>query len=467
MILEISTSHTPATDLGYLLHKNPDRVHEAEMTFGRAWVFFPESTVEQCSANLLIEVDPVKLVRGRKGPSGEGGLLEQYVNDRPYAASSFLSAAIGEFFSTAMGGRSKERQALADQPIPLRVRIPTLPCKAGEGLIRGIFEPLGYQVHLTRVPLDETFEEWGDSHYYDVTLEATTHLKTFLAHIYVLIPVLDNNKHYWVDKQEIDKLLRRGKGWLESHPEKELITKRYLAHQWSLTREALAQLVDESADPDEDQLEHDKEEEKVERPLSLHDQRLAKVTETLKASGAHRVIDLGCGEGRLLQLVLKEKQFTEILGMDVAFSVLGRAQSRLRLERLAPKQAERIKLIHGSLMYRDKRLAGYDAAAVVEVIEHLDPPRLAAFQRSIFEFARPQTVVITTPNREYNELFPGMEEGAMRHKVYRFEWTRVEFQEWADAVAEAHGYSVRIEPIGPEDATHGAPSQMGVFSRGA
>lgn len=467
MILEISTTHVPATDLGYLLHKNPSRIHQAEMTFGNAWLFFPEASEQKCTAALMIEVDPVRLVRGRQGPSGESGLLAQYVNDRPYAASSFLSSAIAEFLSTAMGGRSKERPDLAGQVLPLSVRIPVLPCRGGEGLIRGFFEPLGYEVTVQNLQLDDQFVEWGAGHYFDVTLSGNLLLKDLLAHLYVLIPVLDNNKHYWVSQDEIQKLIRRGKGWLESHPQKDLITRRYLAHQRNLTREALSQLVDETEDPDQEAIEKDQEEEKVERPLSLHEQRLHAVVEALKNGGAHRVLDLGCGEGRLLTLLMKDKQFKEIVGMDVAISSLERARSYLKLDRLPPKQLERIKLVHGSLMYRDKRLAGYDAAALVEVIEHLDPPRLAAFVRSVFEFARPQTVVLTTPNREYNQLFVGMAEDAMRHRDHRFEWTRAEFREWATAVAEAHGYTVRIEPIGTVDEIHGSPSQMGVFTRGA
>ncbi|MBN9504100.1 MAG: 3' terminal RNA ribose 2'-O-methyltransferase Hen1 [Armatimonadetes bacterium 55-13] len=469
MILEISTTHVPATDLGYLLHKNPDRIHTAEMTFGEAKVFFPEASPERCTAELMIEVDPVKLVRGRSGPSGEGGLLEQYVNDRPYVASSFLSSAIGEFFSTAMGGRSKERPELAAMPIPLAIRIPVLACRGGESLFRRFFEPLGYEIEAKGIELDETFPDWGASHYLDVTLRITALIKDVLAHLYVLIPVLDNNKHYWVGEDEVQKLLRRGKGWLESHPEKELISKRYLAHQRNLTRLALAHLSEAEGDPDPDAQVEEKnaEEEKVERKLSLHEQRLSTVFAALKASGAHRVIDLGCGEGKLLTLLLKDKQFTEIVGVDVVFSVLERAKSWLRLDRLPSKQLKRIKLIHGSLMYRDNRLAGYDAAAVVEVIEHLDEPRLASFERTVFEFARPGTVVITTPNQEYNALFEGMAEGAMRHRDHRFEWTRAQFQDWANGVAEKHGYTVRFAPIGPEDAEKGAPSQMGVFTRGA
>jgi 3' terminal RNA ribose 2'-O-methyltransferase Hen1 len=132
---------------------------------------------------------------------------------------------------------------------------------------------------------------------------------------------------------------------------------------------------------------------------------------------------------------------------------------------MPPKQRERIELIHGSLMYRDQRLAGFDAAAVVEVIEHLDPPRLAAFERVAFEFARPGTVVLTTPNAEYNVKWPSLPAGRFRHRDHRFEWTREQFEGWATGIAERFGYAVRFVPVGPVDAAVGAPSQMGVFTR--
>src|SRR5690348_13625783 len=234
MLLTIRTTHTPATDLGYLLHKNPARVQSFEQSFGRAHVFYPEASDEACTAALLLDVDPVGLVRGRRGSRGEGGALQQYVNDRPYVASSFLSVAIADVFGTAMAGRSKERPALADTPIPLSARIAVLPCRGGEDLLRRLFEPLGYAVSATQHPLDETNAEWGPSRYFTVELTATTRLSELLSHLYVLIPVLDDEKHYWVGAEEVDKLLRHGEGWLAAHPEREMITRRYLRHRRSL-----------------------------------------------------------------------------------------------------------------------------------------------------------------------------------------------------------------------------------------
>jgi 3' terminal RNA ribose 2'-O-methyltransferase Hen1 len=155
--------------------------------------------------------------------------------------------------------------------------------------------------------------------------------------------------------------------------------------------------------------------------------------------------------------------FLKIVGVDISYAVLEIAKSRLRLERLAPRQRERIELFQTALTYRDKRLAGFDAAAVVEVIEHLDQPRLRSFERVLFAQARPSTVVVTTPNREYNARFEGLPAGNFRHRDHRFEWTRAEFEAWSGRIAADHSYRVRFLPIGPEDPELGAPTQMAVF----
>lgn len=466
MLLTISTSYQPATDLGYLLHKSPFRIHSFEQVFGKAYVFYPEAAPERCTAALSLEIDPIGLVRNRRGPSGESYALEQYVNDRPYAASSFLSVAIARTFGTALTGRSKDRQSLADTPLLFEARIAAVPCRGGDDLLRRLFEPLGYQVAADHLPLDPKFPEWGESPYFSITLKATIRLKDLLTHLYVLIPVLDDDKHYWVGEAEVEKLLRHGEGWLRDHPERELIANRYLKHQKRLAREALNRLIeDEEPAADETAEIHAREEEAIEKPISLAEQRLGSVIAALRGCGATRVLDLGCGEGRLLRELLKDKSFSEIVGMDVSHRALEIASQRLRLESLPSMQKQRIRLIHGSLTYRDKRLAGYDAATVVEVIEHQDPPRLAAFERALFEFARPQTVIVTTPNVEYNVKFETLPAGKMRHKDHRFEWSRAQFQSWAGAVAARFGYTVRFLPIGAEDPSLGSPTQMGIFSR--
>ncbi len=473
MLLSLTTTHTPATDLGYLLHKNPNRAQSFELSFGAAHVFYPEVTPERCTAALLLDVDPVALVRSQSARSSEGRTLAQYVNDRPYVASSFLSVALAQVFGSALGGRCKDKPEAAEMPLPLEAHLDVVPSRGGETLIRRLFEPLGYAVQVTPYPLDATFPEWGQSPYFSVTLTATVRLADLLTHLYVLIPALDTGKHYFIGDAEVEKLVQKGEGWLAAHPEKEAIVRGYLKQRYSLVRDALEQLTQsEEPQADETSEQHDREEEVTEgkirdRKISLHEQRLGAVLAALKASGAKKVLDLGCGEGRLLSLLLGERQFTDILGMDVSYRALEIAQDKLKVDRLPPMQRERIALVHGSLIYRDKRLEDYDAAAVVEVIEHLDPPRLAAFEWSVFEFARPGTVVITTPNVEYNPKFETLPAGKFRHKDHRFEWTRAEFALWGNRLAERFGYTVQYLPLGPEDIEVGAPSQMAIFERQA
>ena len=464
MLLSITTTHRPATDLGYLLHKNPSNVRTVKVSFGEAHVFFPEASDERCTAALLLEVDPIGLTRRGRGRSSFA--LADYVNDRPYVASSFMSSAIARLFGTAMTGRSDDRPELAATPIPLSISMPAVPARGGDELVRKLFEPLGYTVSAAPIVLDERFPAWGDSRYLALTLETTAVLKDVLAHLYVLLPVLDDDKHYWVDQDEIEKLLRRGETWLSDHPDRELIVRRYLRHRTHLAREALAQLLEEDQDdPDAEEADHDREEHAVEEKISLADQRMGTVIAALKAAGARRVADLGCGEGRLLRSLLADREFTSILGVDVSMRALQTASRKLRLDRMPPMQRERIDLVQGSVTYRDRRIAGYDAICLIEVIEHLDPPRLSAFESTVFGEARPATVVVTTPNVEYNPRFETLPAGQLRHRDHRFEWTRAEFGAWADGVAERHGYAVRSLPVGPEDPEVGPPTQMAVFSR--
>ena len=463
MLLTISTTHSPATDLGYLLHKHPSRIQSFELSFGQAHVFYPEASTERCTAALLLDVDSVGLIRRPRGQFVENFALAQYVSDRPYVASSFLSVAIARVFGSALSGRSKERPELAETAMPLSAKLAILPCRGGEKLLRRLFEPLGYTVTTEHQALDTQFPQWGQSRYFTVTLENTCRLSELLTHLYILIPVLDDEKHYWVDEAEIEKLSKHGNDWLIAHPEQEAIVRRYLKHQHRLTREALAQLREEDAQETDgaDQAQ----EEQVEERMGLNEIRLRRVTEVLKQCGARRVLDLGCGEGNLLSRLLAEKQFEEIVGMDVSYRALKIAQKRLHHDPLPEKQKERIRLFQGSLGYRDKRLSEYDAAAVVEVIEHLDLPQLTVFEQVLFEFASPRTVVLTTPNIEYNVKFENLQAGNYRHKDHRFEWTRDEFQSWAAGVAKRFGYAVAFHPIGPESEDVGPPTQMVVFTR--
>lgn len=460
MLLTITLTRRPATDLGYLLHKHPERIQRFTLPFGAAHVFFPEATDDRCTAALLLDIDPVGLIRrGVRFPR-----LDQYVNDRPYVVSSFTSVAISRVLGSALAGKCAARPELPDERLPLEARLVVVPITGGEDLARRLFEPLGYTLQAVNHPLDERFPDWGASRHHTLHLRGEVRLRDLLRHLYVLVPVLDAQKHYWVGEDEVEKLLTRGEGWLGDHPDRELIVNRYLKHQRSLARAALEQLLAEEDPTVDEELEvRAAEEEAVEEPLRLNEKRYGAVVAALRASGAGSVLDLGCGSGKLLRALLDQTSFRRIVGVDISHAALEVARDRLRLERLAPRQRERVELFQTALTYRDRRLAGFDAAAAVEVIEHLDEPRLRSFERVLFEHARPKTVVVTTPNREYNAKFDGLPAGRFRHRDHRFEWTRPEFEAWSGRVGAEHAYQVRFVPVGPEDAELGAPTQMAVF----
>ena len=527
MLLTIDVTSEKAPQLSYLLHKHPDRVQSFEMSFGTAHVFYPVVEQDRCVACLLLEVDPIAMVRGKNKDSSF--LLEQYVNDRPFTASSFMSVALSQVFGSALAGRCRDIPELVAESFQLTATLDTLAVRGDIAMVPRLFEPLGYSVTAEGRLLDSEFPEWGQSPYYRVVLRGKKTIAELLAHLYVLIPVFDNVKHYFVGPDEIEKLLAKGAGWLETHPEKIEITRRYLRHRPGLVRDALARLSDEEVrseldmdsdsqdtesldpesigrasigsdsigsasigsdsigsasiggetiaassdatrngkpihgaiDPESDRADSENAKNAIAR--SLNQQRYDAVLGAIRESGAKSVLDLGCGEGKLLKQLLEEKQLEKIVGMDVSIRSLEIASRRLRLERLTERQRSRIELIHGSLIYRDKRLNGYDAAIVVEVIEHLDPDRLVALERVIFEFARPKTVVVTTPNQEYNSVWESLPSGAFRHADHRFEWNRSQFGTWSESICNRYGYRVRLLPVGPVDTDRGSPTQMGVF----
>jgi 2-polyprenyl-3-methyl-5-hydroxy-6-metoxy-1,4-benzoquinol methylase len=495
VLLTVTSTAAPATDLGFLLHKHPGKVQSFPLAVGTAHVFYPEATDDRCTAALLLEVDPIALVRGKAGDQRSGFSLAQYVNDRPYAASSMLAVALGRVFRTAIAGRCDTRPELPGRAIPLEIHAPAVPCRGGAAVAEQMFGPLGWQVEATPLPLDPEIPAWADSRYVDLRLTGTMRLSDALGHLYVLLPVLDATKHYWVGPDEVDKLLRAGEGWLAAHPEREHIAHRYLANRRSLAASAVARLAEvddvapEAFDDDAPGPEEATEAvdggptapvdqpiasddppaapagDAAEAPVPLAKQRLAAVLAELSASGARSVIDLGCGEGVLLSALLTDRTYERLLGVDVSHRALEWAARRLHLDTLPEHKRRRIELAQSSVTYKDDRAAGFDAAVLMEVVEHVDPPRLAALERAVLGHARPATLIVTTPNAEYNVRFESLPAGTMRHRDHRFEWTRNEFREWARNAAEAHGYAVRFASVGPEDPEVGAPTQMAVLTR--
>ena len=417
-------------------------------------------------------VDPVGLVRG-KNRDNAPATLAQYVSDRPYVPSSFLSVALAEAFGTAMGGRSKERPDRVEEKMQTVVHLPVLDCDGGPSAVKNVFEPLGYEVAVSPpVALDDRFPEWGTSTLYAVTLSGEQTVQNMLTHLYVLIPVLDNAKHYAFGADEVEKLLAKGAAWLPAHPQKDWITRRYLRYRRPLLDAALLRLADVEGvpEPEAEEVPADGgENAAVSEPspvVRLNDKRIEATLAAVKACDppAKRVIDLGCGEGKTLAALHREMPSLTLAAMDVSSVVLERAARRLHLDRMGERERERITLFLGSLVYRDARLDGFDAALLNEVVEHIEPSRLPTVERVVFEFARPRCVIVTTPNADYNSVWDSLPAGTFRHGDHRFEWTRAEFQAWAEGVAGRNGYRVAFSGIGDEDDQgRGTPTQMAVF----
>lgn len=456
MMFTVTSTTRPAADLGYLLHKHPDRVQTFDLAFGTALAYYPEAGEDACTFAFQVDVDPVKLARRRRQDHSS---IAGYVNDRPYAAGSMLSVAIGRVLGSALRGRCDARPELAEQPLELTIHVPAVAARplrsdgGGAALAERLFAPLGW--HVSAVPEPYGPDQWGDSPYLDLTLTGSQRLGHALSHLYVLLPVLDGAKHYFSSSDEVDKLIRRGVGWLAAHPEKDLITRRYLARrEW--TDDALARLaaVDDVVD----------ETRPEERPAPLKLQRLDAVLEVLRTTGARSVADVGCGEGFYLRALLDDPTFTRVLGMDVSARELDRAERRLNLDRRSDHQRERVTLRQSSVTYRDDVLQGFDAVLLVEVVEHIEPNRLDSLEVNVFGHARPRHVVVTTPNAEYNAVY-GLAPDEMRHTDHRFEWTRAEFERWAAGVGARRGYAVEYRGIGAADADAGAPTQLALFRR--
>ena len=462
MLVSLTSTTPDARDLGFLLHKHPDRVRSVDVGFGQAHVFYPEATQHRCTATVFVEVDPVGLARSQR--RNRPGGLEPYVNDRPYVASSMLSVALARLFRTAMSGKCDARPELVELSLDLEVELPVVPVRGGSEVLRRLFEPLGYDVEAQPIALDTHFRPWGDSPYFGVRMSGRHTVRRALEHLYVLLPVLDDRKHYWIGQDEIDKLLRRGGDWVKSHPETQMISRRYLRFG-GYAREALSRLADAGEDCDAVAEHQEGHEQAIERPLKLSEQRLEAVADAVRGLGGGRVVDLGCGEGRLLERLVAEPAVTEVLGIDVSIAALQRAQRRLSVDELSERRRERISLQQGALTYTDPRACGFDIATMVEVIEHVDIERLDVLGEVVFGHAVPGAVVLTTPNREYNTKFEHLSPAGLRHGDHRFEWTRSEFAAWAHSVSDRFGYSFEIDGIGPLDPDCGSPTQMAIFRR--
>jgi 3' terminal RNA ribose 2'-O-methyltransferase Hen1 len=471
MMLSIACKNLSEEELGFLLHKNPARVHPLDLSFGKVYVFFDEPPEgHQAQVCLLVDVDPLAMVQGRGGLGHQDAL---YVNDRPYVASSLLASAVTKVFGTALSGRCKERPELVDREIEWTFAMPFVARGSMLNALFHLFEPLGYEFDPDLLNYDSSVDYATSARPILTRIAVRTTLSEALSHLVVLIPVLDGENHRWVDDGDLVPFVRRVESWLPDHPYGMYILRRALKYQTSLVKAfterfpaitgSMARLPQLEANVWDDAT--------VEaagcQPLSLNSQRFSAVEAVVSALSPSSIVDLGCGDGSLVSQLVKQTSIQKLVGMDVNPLVLSRARARLEHLSLTKAQTEKIQFIHGSLAYRDPRVKGFDLALLIEVIEHIDAERLETLEHQVFDYGQYSTVVVTTPNREFNDLYVGMEKGKMRHSDHRFEWTRQEFLNWAKRIGDAFGYNYEISEIGAGNPAVGSPTQMAVFSKKA
>lgn len=460
MLLTLSTTYRPATDLGFLLGRNTERCHTFPLPFGQAHVFYPEANEARCTAALLLEFDPVRFVRDTRNRAYDAGTLSSFVNDRPYVASSLMSIAMARAFAPGMAGDSRDRPKLVDTPIDLEATIAVLRCREGAPLLTRIFEPLGYQVEVKRLPFEDAARAWGESPYCSVTLRGKAKLKDLVTQLYMLLPVIDDDDTYDVGDEKLAKLVERREGFLRTHPERERIARRYARppHRW--VEHPVARLV--SADTDDLAADDDdaEREARAKEPADLEKARTAAVMSALRDAGARRVVDLACGTGALLKALLPEPRFRQVIGVDASHRALEIARERLALDKLSPESRDRVTLVHGAPLYKDARFVGVDAICLVDLLDVLDRAKIPTLERVVFEHARPTVVVATASNADH-PAFAGLPPRSPRGQRF----TRAELEAWAAEVGARFGYEVRFVPIGSKHEQHGAPSNMAVWSR--
>ena len=468
MHLNLTVEGPGAEDFSYLLHKHPNKLFRKELGgFGEVFVYYPVADDGRASASLTVLIDTA---RGGKGRSRMPEEATQYVGDWAYASGTVLATALRVAFATALGGRCQDKPDAVGCPMHLTAVLPAVRARGGEDAVRRLFAPLGYEVTTTSEDADPEYPEWGESRALGVRLVGDVTLHALLTHLYLLLPCLDTSRYHHVGDAEVDKLLRHGEGWLDDHPERGRILSHYLRGKRGLidaANTALAERAPEATEATEDEPEDEggatplavDTEAARERPLRLLDHRLTAVLGALRAEPACRsVVDLGCGEGVLVRAMLAQGDIESVVGIDPAPTALTRALRRVKYDK-------RFRALQGSAFHLEDAAVGKDAVVLMEVIEHIEPSRLAWVEEMVWGRLGTRRVVVTTPNREYNARFEWVAEGGVRHHDHRFEWTREEFLVWARRVAEAYGYSVEVTGVGAVDEEVGPPTQMAVFRR--
>ncbi|WP_407270561.1 3' terminal RNA ribose 2'-O-methyltransferase Hen1 [Radiobacillus sp. PE A8.2] len=430
--------------LSFLLAKNPTNLYERESKGHLVRMFYSKFMPSEVEATIFVTPDSIELVKNNNNAYD----ITHYINDREFAVSSIFTSLIRSALATALNGNTKEEyQAWVKHCFPFTFGFGPVSTDLSDEQITNLFEPLGYEIDIEKRELDYDFSLKTTNHVRYINIHGTTTLQTGLRQLFVLIPVLDNYKHYYIDEKEIDKLQRYGEGWLDQHPSKDMIIRRALRF-----KELYSQL--------EDKVEQQETTPKV----RLNELRYQKIAETVQQlTDRKSIVDFGSGEGKLAYKLGFVSGVEEILAVEPSETATTRAIARFEhgeseVGFVSPTP------VWGSLYYFDQRLVNKDVIILCEVIEHIDEYRLPKIIQTILQKYQPRALIITTPNSEYNNVYEL--DQAYRHSDHRFEWTRNQFQACCTAATEQHPYRLHFDGIGEEHPSFGQPTQMCTFIRG-
>lgn len=466
MILIISAVGKDCQKLSYLLQKSPFVVGEFDVGASfKTYVFFPEYSEERTTCAVMFDMNSIELVKSLKAHDRHATYsLFDYINDRPYVSSSFTCSIISDVFRSALNGKCREYPDLPNQEFDLSARF-YVSMKTKDDLIKELFEPLGYELSYSteRPPVDSMYEQFGESPYYDVTISRRETVKDLLSHLYILIPILDKMRHYGPSSDEVKKIMKIGDSWLKDHPSKKKIVGRYFGKKKELATSVLDRLEDQIKD--EQRIDENSDDEKETR-TPLAGQRRKAIIRTLREHNVKTVLDLGCSTGKLSFELIDTPGIVKVTGADISARAIEKAVLEKRIhKKMTEDQKSRLDFVIASAIYRDLRFSAFDAIVLQEVIEHFDSWKLRVAEDVVFKYSGPRVVVVTTPNIEYNVLFENLENGKLRHRDHKFEFTRGQFKEWANRICKQFGYTVSFEDIGEFVENIGTQTQMAVFVR--
>lgn len=447
MQLTIRATGQDAKVISYLLAKNPNNLYERSVNGHFIRMFYSQFAEEEVEVTFFVTPDPI----GLSSNQSEIYDITSYINDREFVVSSIFCTFLRTALGTALNGKPKEDYiSWVNHSFPLEFSFGPLASNLSNLEIEELFQPLGYEVAITygEVNYRVNIKKKSTARY--ITLKGLTTLQKGLRQLFVLIPVLDNYKHYYIDEKEIEKIERYGEGWLDTHPQRQFILKQALRFK------EVYSLVERQSE--------EKQNTEVEQKVRLNDLRYEKIIQKVNEfKNRDTIVDLGSGEGKLSVKLGFVDGVKEILAVEPSESESIKALKRF--EKVQEKENFVMpKQIIGSLFYYDERLKNKDIIILCEVIEHIDAYRLPKIMRTILHDYRPKVLLITTPNKEYNEVYQ-LGDGAHRHSDHRFEWTREEFSDWCETQSEASEYNVTFDGIGEEHELYGYPTQMCIFTR--